>query len=39
LSRNAARNSKPEMRRQAITGTYVLYPNRCSCQTAAIVGG
>ena len=33
LSRSAARSWKPGMRRQAIMGTYVLYPNRCSCQT------
>ena len=33
---SAARNSKPGMRRQAITGTYVLYPNRCSCQTRKV---
>ena len=28
----AARNSKPGTMRQAIMGTYVLHPNRCSCQ-------
>ena len=32
LSRSAARSWKPGMRRHAIMGTYVLYPNRCSCQ-------
>ena len=30
-SRSAARSSNPGTMRQAIMGTYVLHPNRCSC--------
>ena len=32
-SSSAARSSNPGVMRHAITGTYVLYPNTCSCQT------